>query len=382
MFELDQKYLQKLVGLSSDIVIAVDSSGAIIYFNEGACHALQYKTEEIIGQNVDQIYPTREEAKRVMKAMRTSGDSGRLASFETLFKTKTGEMIPVAISGSVIVDDVGKEMGSIGFARDIRPMRRRDQLATVGELAVTLAHKINNPLETIINRLDLISHTIDQRCSDAQLALENERISSIRNAVERIQKTLKRLDEIAQDGIYRTTPYLTGRVMMDLSEQSADEGAATGAAVPPAQNGAATNHAFDESEVGGMHVLVVDDDASVLSSVADVLRAEGCIVFTAERPSYALGLLRNIKIDAVVSDVVMPEMDGYDFYMAIKEEMPGCPVILMTGYLYDKDHIMKRARIEGLKCALFNKPVSPKMLRKALIDARKNPPPSRPPLLT
>src|SRR5271166_1409016 len=220
MFELDQKYLQKLVGLSSDIVIAVDSSGTIIYFNEGACDALKYKAKEIIGHNVDQIYPTREEAKRVMKAMRTSGDSGRLASFETVFKTKTGEMIPVAISGSVILGEAGKEMGSIGFARDIRPMRRRDQLATVGELAVTLAHKINNPLETIINRLDLISHTIDQRCSDAQLALENERISSIRNAVERIQKTLKRLDEIAQDGIYRTTPYLTGRIMTDLSDQS------------------------------------------------------------------------------------------------------------------------------------------------------------------
>jgi PAS domain S-box-containing protein len=380
MFQLDQKYLQKLVGLSSDIVIAVESGGRIIYFNEGARSALKYRAEEIIGQNVDQIYPTREEAKRVMKAMRTSSDSGRLASFETIFKTKGGELIPVAMSGSVIRDDAGKEMGSIGFARDIRPMRRRDQLATVGELAVTLAHKINNPLETIINRLDLIAHTIEDRCSEAQQALENERISSIRNAVERIRKTLTRLDEMARDGIYRTMPYLTGRIMMDLSDETPSAGGPSAVAAPTPQNG--LSQPLDDAEVAGMHVLVVDDDASVLSSVADVLRAEGCVVFTAERPSYALGLLRNIKIDAVVSDVVMPEMDGYDFYMRIKEEMPGCPVILMTGYLYDKDHIMKRARVEGLKCALFNKPLNPKMLRKALVEARKNPPPSRPPLLT
>ena len=119
-----------------------------------------------------------------------------------------------------------------------------------------------------------------------------------------------------------------------------------------------------------MSVLVLDDDVSVVSSLADVLRAERCIVHTATRPSAALGVLRNIKVDAVISDVVMPEMDGYEFYMKVKEELPNLPVILMTAYYYDKDHIIKRSRLRGLEAALFKKPVNPAKLRNLLIRAR------------
>jgi CheY-like chemotaxis protein len=120
----------------------------------------------------------------------------------------------------------------------------------------------------------------------------------------------------------------------------------------------------------GMSILVLDDDLTVLSSLADVLRAERCIVHTASRPSAALGILRNVKVDAVISDVVMPEMDGYEFYMRVKEELPRLPVILMTAYYYDKDHIIKRSRVEGLQGALFKKPVNPAKLREMLVQIR------------
>jgi CheY-like chemotaxis protein len=118
-------------------------------------------------------------------------------------------------------------------------------------------------------------------------------------------------------------------------------------------------------------VLVLDDDVSVVSSLADVLRAERCVVHTATRPSAALGVLRNMKVDAVISDVVMPEMDGYEFYMKVKEELPDLPVILMTAYYYDKDHIIKRSRLRGLEAALFKKPVNPGKLRAVLVQSRQ-----------
>jgi CheY-like chemotaxis protein len=109
----------------------------------------------------------------------------------------------------------------------------------------------------------------------------------------------------------------------------------------------------------------------VVSSLADVLRAERCQVYTAIRPSTAFGILRNVRVDAVISDVVMPEMDGYEFYTRIKEEMPHLPVILMTAYNYDRDHILMRSRLKGLEGALFKKPVNPARLRDLLIRARQ-----------
>ena len=188
MLSLDPKYLQRLVESSPDIIVAVDRNGTINYYNDGARKCLHFSSEEIIGQNVSRLYPSLDEAKRVMRAMRDSGDTGRISIIETTFRGKNDELIPVAISGSLIYDDEGKEIGSIGFARDIREMRRREQLATAGEIAVSLAHEINNPLEAITNNLSLLTRSVEGRLTDAEMVVEGERLESIRCALDRFKK--------------------------------------------------------------------------------------------------------------------------------------------------------------------------------------------------
>src|SRR5271169_65824 len=116
MASLDKKYFQRLIEISPDIIIAVDKDGIVNYYNDGARTSLGYSSEEIIGQNCTRIYPSLDEARRVMKAMRASADKGQIASFETEFRNKDGEIIPVMITGSLIHDDDGSEVGSIGFA--------------------------------------------------------------------------------------------------------------------------------------------------------------------------------------------------------------------------------------------------------------------------
>jgi len=362
MLTLDQNYLQRLIESSPDIVIAVNRDGTIIYYNDGARRNLRYSSTEIIGQRIDRIYPSMDEARRVMKAMRAA-EGGRISNFDTVLRDKDNQQIACAISGSIIYDENGAEVGSIGFARDIRRLVQREQLATCGEIAVSLAHEINNPLETITNNIDLLSRCVESRLSDAELVVETERLDSIRAGIERVQAIVRRLDEMTRKGVYETRDYLQGKKMADLAPRETD--------VHPAHlpNGAGLHH--DDWALSGMSVLVLDDDVSVVSSLADVLRAERCIVHTATRPSAALGVLRNMKVDAVISDVVMPEMDGYEFYMKVKEELPNLPVILMTAYYYDKDHIIKRSRLRGLEAALFKKPVNPAKLRAVLLSSRQ-----------
>ncbi len=370
MFSLDQSYLQRLVESSPDIIIAVDREGTIVFYNDGARKSLHYAAGEIVGQKVTAIYPSIDEARRVMKAMRESGDASRISSFETVLRSKDGALIPVAISGSIIYDQAGAETGSIGFARDIRLMRQREQLATAGEIAVSLAHEINNPLESITNNLELLARCVEAHLNDAELVVEHERLDSIRSGIRRVQSIVRRLDEMARKGVYETRDYLAGKKMADLAPRNneAEENGATAAA--KAANGS-------DWPLAGMSVLVLDDDLSVVSSLADVLRAERCQVHTATRPSAALGILRNVRVDAVISDVVMPEMDGYEFYMRVKEEMPNLPVILMTAYYYDRDHIIKRSRMRGLEGAIFKKPVNPAKLRDLLLQARHKAQPAK-----
>ncbi len=365
MLTLDQNYLQRLIESSPDIIIAVDREGTIIYYNDGARRNLSFSASEIIGQPVTRIYPTKEEAQRVMRAMRESGDGGRISSFETVLRDKDNREIPVAISGSIIRDDQGTEIGSIGYARDIRRMRQREQLATCGEIAVSLAHEINNPLEAILNNLDLLTNCIEGRLTPPEQVEERARVDSIRAGIARVQSIVRRLENMTLKGVYETRDYLKGRKMADLAPRAED------AAAEVEDNGGKTPR--EEWALAGMSVLVLDDDVTVVTSLGDVLRAERCIVHTATRPSAALGILRNMKVDAVISDVVMPEMDGYEFYLQVKEEIPNLPVILMTAYYYDKDHIIKRSRLRGVEGAIFKKPVNPEKLRNMLMNVRQRP---------
>ncbi|MBV8775057.1 MAG: PAS domain S-box protein [Deltaproteobacteria bacterium] len=369
MLTLDQNYLKRLMESSPDIIIAVDREGTIIYYNDGARRVLRYTPEEIIGQKVTRIYASIDEARGVMKALRESPDDGRISSFETVLRDKDNQEIPVAISGSLIYDENGTEIGSIGFARDVRRMRRREQLATAGEIAVSLAHEINNPLETITNNLELLTHCVEGHLSATDLVVENERLSSIRASIGRVNAIVRRLDEMSRGEVYETRDYLKGRRMVDLAPRASE-----GQEAEPSANGNAAPQL--EWPLAGMSVLVLDDDVSVVTSLADVLRAERSIVHTANVPSAALGILRNVKVDAVISDVVMPEMDGYEFYLQVKEEMPDLPVILMTAYYYDKDHIIKRSRLEGLEGAIFKKPINPGKLREMLAAIRAKYPPT------
>lgn len=338
-------YLEKLIESSPDIVVAVDRSGEIVFYNDGAEKNLGYTIDEILGQNVDVIYPTREEARRVMGAMRDDGHGGpgKLKNFETVFVDRWGTEVPVAISGSVLCDEVGLEIGSIGFAKDIRELRRRDRMATLGEVAVAVCHQVNNPLEVILNQAAVLRSFLRSLEDQKRAAVEDARIDAIRAEAEKIQTILNRLVALSKGAAYGTTEYHGGMRMTDLG---------------PTPGG---------KLLAGIRALVVDDDLAVCASVRDLLADEGCTVVTAHSGLEALRVLENTTVDVIVSDVVMPDLDGYDLYMEVKQR-GDTPVLLMTGYYFDRDHVIKRSRLEGLDKVLFKKPVDPERLKQLILE--------------
>lgn len=341
-------YLEKLIESSPDIVVAIDRAGRIVFYNDGAEKNLGYSSEETLGHDVDLIYPSLDEAKRVMRAMRDDdfGGPGKLKNFETTFVDRWGIAVPVAISGSILFDDDGLEIGSIGFAKDIRELRRRDRLATLGEVAVAVCHQINNPLEVIFNQTALLRTYARSHGGAPEDAAAEARIESVRGEVEKIQQIVNRLVALSKGEAYGTKEYHGGTRMADLEPAPA--------APSPG-----------ERSLEGIRALVVDDDLGVCFSLRDLLVAEGCQVLTAGTGLEALKVLEHAQVDVIVSDVVMPDLDGYDLYMEVKEHS-NIPVVLMTGYYYDRDHVIKRSRLEGLDNVLFKKPVDPERLKKVI----------------
>jgi CheY-like chemotaxis protein len=100
----------------------------------------------------------------------------------------------------------------------------------------------------------------------------------------------------------------------------------------------------------------------------EILEAEGCEVETARDGREALRRIQATRFEVVLTDVVMPNMDGYQLYTAIQEQHPGLPVLMMTAFHYDKDHIIKRSRLQGLEGVIFKKPVDPERLLQVIGD--------------
>ena len=90
-----------------------------------------------------------------------------------------------------------------------------------------------------------------------------------------------------------------------------------------------------ESPVGRT-VLLVDDEDGVRRLAARALTKDGWTVLSAESGEAALALLaeqgEGVKLAAVLSDVVMPGMDGPTLVRAIRAMHPGLPAILASGY--------------------------------------------------
>ena len=365
------QYFQKLVESCLDIIIAVDKRGTITFYNDGARQNLGFSPEEVLGKNLLEIYPSIDEARKVMAAMRAdrADGKGRVSNFETIFKTRRGERIPVAISASIIYDDHGKETGSIGFAKDIRELRRRDQLATLCEFAIGLSHEINNSLEVLVNQVEMLQSYVGRVATDEDYIVEAERLECVASQIKKIQDITGRIGQMAEEGEYGTKEYLNGSMMTDLH-------------VDGSKKCAERSKPDSRYPLSGLRILVVDDDAGICQSLKDLLEEERCNIETAASGVLAMEWLGRQEFDVVVSDVVMPDMDGYQLYQTVKNKMPHLPVVLMTAFNYDKDHIIKRSCLEGLQGVIFKKPVNPVILKKLLLQQcrpeQANPKPSTP----
>jgi DNA-binding NtrC family response regulator len=79
-------------------------------------------------------------------------------------------------------------------------------------------------------------------------------------------------------------------------------------------------------------ILIVDDEENVCKALRRCLRREGYDLFFANSPQEALGILATTKVDAVLSDHLMPSMTGLEFLKMVRNRYPDCLRIMLTGH--------------------------------------------------
>jgi CheY-like chemotaxis protein len=133
---------------------------------------------------------------------------------------------------------------------------------------------------------------------------------------------------------------------------------------PPSESTAATAAAADDAfhsvSLGGIRMLVVEDEADTRAFLKHLLESCGASVDIAASAPEALALWPTVRPELLISDIGLPDMDGYDLMQRIRQKEVGdgggIPAVALTAYARSEDRT--RALLAGYQAHLA-KPVEP-----------------------
>ena len=123
-------------------------------------------------------------------------------------------------------------------------------------------------------------------------------------------------------------------------------------------------------------ILVCEDDFAIKTMISTKLKQENYSVYTAQNGQEALNLMEKQQIDLVISDIMMPEMDGYEFVQTLRETKYTLPILMITAKsqlesleeafkLGVDDYMVKPLRLEELVLRVKA------LLRRSQLEAEK-----------
>ncbi len=104
-----------------------------------------------------------------------------------------------------------------------------------------------------------------------------------------------------------------------------------------------------------IYLLITDDENDILQLLDCELKDydENFEITLADSGYKALNHLQNNECSLLLTDIAMPDMDGFELYKRAKEIRPELPIIMMTGFGYDPNHTVVNAKKAGLKDVVF-----------------------------
>ncbi len=204
----------------------------------------------------------------------------------------------------------------------------REVAIALNTLELLVAEKVTTATESAEMLLRGVANPVDEILNDAAWILERY-IGHEPTVCDRLQRILKHTRTIKQ-----------------MIQKAGDR-------VSPQMPHSSLPQRPQRPKLKDKRILVVDSDESVRIAAHELLGRFGCEVETAHDGQEALLMVRTFHYDAVIADIRLPDMTGYECFHRIREIHEHLSVILMTGFGYDPSHSIVKARQEGLKSVLY-----------------------------
>ena len=209
-------FLENILDSSIDGITTTDLQGNVIYTSPKTRDILGYKKEKIIGKKVHSFYGNgKEDAKAIMKELT---EKGELREHEMKFIRKDGELVDINLSASLLKDEKGKVIGTLGIYRDITEKKHLEaqlvqaqRMEAIGTLAGGIAHNFNNLLMAIQGNTSLMLLETDSTHPN------HERLKSIEKSVQSGSRLTRQLLGYAREGKYEIRPSSLNQLVEETS---------------------------------------------------------------------------------------------------------------------------------------------------------------------
>jgi len=116
------------------------------------------------------------------------------------------------------------------------------------------------------------------------------------------------------------------------------------------------------------NILVIDDDATIQLVFSQFLTSLGHEIMQAENGKKGMSMIQETRPDLVITDIMMPEMDGLEILMQLRSTHDSVPVIAISGGMRSLPvNFLQQAKLFGARY-VFEKPVPLEVLRNAVTE--------------
>jgi two-component system, NtrC family, sensor kinase len=199
-----KEFLENIMESSVDGIVTTDLKGKITYMNRAMEDMLGYRKSELLGTHISTLYVRGiQEARDIMSRLRTDE---RIENYEMQLKSKSGEILTILTSDSLLCDVEGKVIGTSGIFKNITEQKvleaklketqfylvEATKMRALGELVAGVAHELNNPLMASKTIHHVIMNNLHDECPN------RERLEIIGRCNDRIEKIVNHLREFSR----------------------------------------------------------------------------------------------------------------------------------------------------------------------------------------